>query len=86
METVPKPLDKDIELIDLPARTVAVVEYTGNNTEERMHEASIALQAWLIASGRLALSPVRWALYDAPFTVPFLKRNEAQVDVQETRY
>ena len=83
LETVPKPLDKDIQLVEIPAATVAVVEYSGNNTEEHMEEAATTLKTWLLSSGRLALSPIRFAQYDAPFTIPFLKRNEAQMDVRE---
>lgn len=83
LETVPKPLDPGIELVEVPGCTVAVVQYTGNNTDAHMEEAASKLQAWLTASGRIALSPIRWAMYDAPFTVPFLKRNEVQVDVQD---
>jgi hypothetical protein len=80
--TVPKPLDPDIQLHDLPAATVGVVEYSGNNTEEHMEKAASILKAWLASTRRIALSPIRWAQYDAPFTVPFLKRNEALVDVR----
>jgi hypothetical protein len=83
LETVPKPLDKDILLVEVPACTTAVVEYSGNNTEEHMQEAASRLQAWLLSSGRVALSPIRWAQYDAPFTIPFLKRNEAMLDVKD---
>lgn len=80
--TVPKPLDPDIHLHDLPAATVGVVEYSGNNTEEHMEKAASILRAWLASTRRIALSPIRWAQYDAPYTVPFLKRNEALVDVR----
>ena len=80
-DTLPQPLDTDIQIVEIPARTVAVIRYSGNNTEERRHKSAGALQTWLAASRRVALSPVRWAQYDAPFTLPFLKRNEAQVDI-----
>jgi hypothetical protein len=82
IDTVPKPLDRDIQLVEIPESTVAVVEYSGNNTEEHMEKAASGLRAWLASTGRIALSPIRWAQYDAPFTVPFLKRNEALVDVK----
>jgi len=84
-EDVPKPTDKSIQLRTVPARSIAVVRYTGNNTDERRAEARDKLRGWLALHPEYrADTSVYWAQYDAPFVVPFLKRNEAQVALIET--
>lgn len=78
----PQPLDPGIELVREPVRIVAALRYRGNNTDERRLAATRDLLAALAADPRWrADDEVRWAQYDAPFVIPFLKRNEAQVAV-----
>lgn len=79
--TVPEPLNKDIHFVEVPMRKTVVYQYTGNNNEEKMMEAEKTLKSWLFSSGDHACSDVRWAQYDPPFAIPFLKRNEAQIDI-----
>jgi hypothetical protein len=77
-----QPLDPGIELVREPVRIVAVLRYSGNNSDERRLEATRELLAALAADPRWrADDEVSWAQYDAPFVIPFVKRNEAQVPV-----
>lgn len=79
----PQPNDAGIELVREPVRVVAALRYRGNNSDERRLAASQELLAALAASPRWrADDEVNWAQYDAPFVIPFLKRNEAQVPVK----
>ena len=42
---------------------------------------AVTTDEWLTSSGMKAKSSIRWAQYDPPFAIPFLKRNEAQFDI-----
>jgi hypothetical protein len=78
----PVPNDARVKLRLEPARTVATVRYSGNDDAEKRAHARGALLSWLAQSSRwVRQSHVVWAPYDAPFVIPFLKRNEAQVEV-----
>lgn len=79
--SAPEPIDSNIHLTELPERKTAVFRYSGNNNEEKMKEAEEKLNEWLRSSGLTTKSTIRWAQYDPPFAIPFLKRNEAQIDI-----
>lgn len=82
-ETVPEPADPRVEVIDVPAETVAVVRFTGLLTEEAVAECRRELEKWLAArEDYVADGPYRVAGYDPPFTLPFLRRNEVMIPVK----
>ena len=77
----PKPSDKRVKIVALPARTVAALRYSGSRREAKEKEQTLVktleTSAWQ-ASGR----PYT-LYYDPPFTIPFLRRNEAAVAVEK---
>lgn len=82
-ETVPEPADPRVEVIDVPAETVAVVRFTGLLTEDAVAECRQELEKWLAArEDWVAAGPYRVAGYDPPFTLPFLRKNEVMIPVK----
>jgi hypothetical protein len=82
LETLPEPLDARVVIKQLPAKKVAVLRYSGSLTLEAIAEKSKLLTEWLVQNHYQQLSPTRSAAYDPPWTLPFLRRNEAHVDIQ----
>lgn len=84
LETAPRPLNGDVELVQVPMQTMACLRYSGSNDELRMEQKALQLLEWLSGEpGYSQVAPVRWAQYDGPYTIPFLRRNEVQVQVKE---
>jgi hypothetical protein len=81
METLPKPTNPDIRLVQRPARVMAVHRYSGGWSEGRyeQHER-ILLDALATDRVEVTGTPV-FARYNAPFTPWFLRRNEVMVEV-----
>ena len=78
----PKPDDPAIELVTEPEHKIAVLRYSGNDSDEQRAVHRQRLLDTLSLSTRWAVDKdVYWAQYDAPFTLPFVKRNEAMVAV-----
>lgn len=77
--TAPKPLDKDVDLQQVPPQTMAILRYTGSVDEERIQRKFRELRGWVQSIGWRSISEPLAALYDPPFTIPFLKRNEVLV-------
>ena len=77
----PKPSDTRVKIVALTARTVAALRYSGSRREAKEKEQTLVktleMSAWQ-ASGR----PYT-LYYDPPFTIPFLRRNEAAVAVEK---
>ena len=76
LATAPEPIDPRVQLRDVPARRVAVIQYSGfwsqSNYEEHLAKLQAALRSAELAwSGEPTLSR-----YNPPFTPWFLRRNE----------
>jgi hypothetical protein len=83
LSNAPRPLDSKVIIEEVLPYEVAVISYSGNNTLEqiKLHERKLADwikdQPQVHMKGRFMV-----AQYDAPFVIPFLKRNEIQVRIE----
>jgi hypothetical protein len=76
LETLPEPVDPNVTLRAMPARTLAVIAYSGTWSETRYEEHLKMLQDALGGAGlRWHGEPV-WARFDPPWKPWFLRRNE----------
>lgn len=81
-ETAPEPTDPRVRLLRLPAEDVAALGFSGRWTAETLASETRGLMRALEASSwRPTARPVT-LFYDPPFTLPFLRRNEAAVPVE----
>lgn len=82
METLPQPNDPRVRLVEIPARTFAVVRFSGLGKADAVAQHEKALDAALAGSAwRASGEAVTW-YYDPPWTVPFLRRNEVARPVE----
>jgi hypothetical protein len=82
METLPRPKSDGIAIEERPEETVAVLTFSGLPTERRLEAKTAALRMWLSnANVADAVGPPRYAFYDPPWTLPFLRRNEVMLPV-----
>lgn len=82
LDTLPEPTDPRVSLRLLPARTFAVVRYSGTwskaNYEEHLGELKTRMQG----EGVAAKGEPVWARYNPPFTPWFLRTNEILIEVE----
>jgi len=78
-ETAPVPTDPRVKIVTVPEQTIATLRFTwtGRDLAARQEQlvAALATTNWQPAGAPFGL------FYDAPFTIPFLRRNEAAVAV-----
>ncbi|MGO3929332.1 SOUL family heme-binding protein [Rhodopseudomonas pseudopalustris] len=78
-DTAPVPADDRVRIVKVPEETVATLRFTwtGRDLAERQQQLIAALEnsRWQPTAAPYGL------FYDAPFTIPFLRRNEAAVTV-----
>ena len=82
MPALPKPNNEAVTLRQLPARTFAVLTYSGLNSASRIHEKTAELSAWLNARGAEPMCGPLLARYDPPWTLPMWRRNEIQIELK----
>lgn len=80
--TLPEPLDARVTIREMPARTMAVLSFSGTWSQERYaaHETEL-LAAVRDAALNPAGKPV-FARYNPPFMPWFLRRNEVMIEVR----
>ena len=83
MDTIPEPSDARVTIREIPAHRMAAIRYSGRWTEKNYQEALQELVAWLDASGVEAAGEPVWARYNAPFSLPFMRRNEILIPITD---
>ena len=70
-----------VELVELPARKVAVVSFSGRATEHLLAEQEDRLRGWLAKRGLTANAEPEYAFYNSPMIPGPLRRNEVWLAV-----
>ncbi len=83
METIPRPFDQDIVLREVSGAMVATIRYSGLHSEKNISRYAEKLNKWIIQNGYKPASGPRAATFDPPWTLPFLRRNEVHIDLNE---
>jgi hypothetical protein len=81
VENAPEPGDARVKLRQVPARTVAVAQYSGTWSQPRYDRVEGELRDWLKANGWAAIGTATFARYNPPIMPWFLRRNEVQIEV-----
>lgn len=80
-ETAPVPSDDRVELVAVPERTLAVRRFSWMPTADRIARERESLLSTLADAGVETAGDAFFMGYDAPWTLPFTRRNEVAVEV-----
>lgn len=83
IETLPKPNNQMVKLIEVPAKRFAVIRFTGAANEESLQVRSNELGAYIKANNLNAVSAPAYAFYNPPWTLPFMRRNEVMIEISK---
>jgi hypothetical protein len=82
IETLPKPNNPDVQIVEVPGETLAVLRFSNSRSAEAVAARTLELLRLVASSKWLASgTPVAW-FYDPPWTLPFFRRNEVAVSVR----
>ena len=82
MESLPKPNNSAVVLIERPKEKYAVVVFSGLVRESSYNEKATLLNEFIKIQGLSSVGSLLIARYNPPWTLPFFRRNELMVKVR----
>ena len=83
LSDLPEPEDARVSIEEVPAKTVAVIRFSGWASGSRVSGKTEELLASLDARGIEVIGDPSLNQYNPPWTLPFLRRNEIMVEIVE---
>lgn len=81
MDDLPEPGRRNLKLKEVPQRTIAVVNFSGNVSMTKIQAKKDELLKWIEAKGWIGIGSIELARYNPPFIPGFLKHNELWIEV-----
>jgi len=81
IETLPKPVNPQVALIEVPATRFAVIRFSGFAGQVSLDKQEALLRAFMAERSLIAASLPQYAYYNAPWTLPFMRRNEIMIEI-----
>jgi len=83
MDTLPKPFNGRVTLKETPAKTFAVITFSGTNSDENMKEHQKQLMEYVSSNDLSVIGTPKYAFYNPPWTLPPMRRNEVMIEIQQ---
>lgn len=81
--TLPKPINPQVLIREVPAEKRAVITFSGFYNEDKVQEKTRELQGWMKSKNLKSIGVPQFARYNPPWTLPFMRRNELMIQVQD---
>ena len=83
IDTIPNPINDRIKIIQIPSKRYAVITFSGRSTEANLTKHTSKLEIYMNESSYSKVGNAKYAFYNPPWTLPFLRRNEVQFEIPE---
>lgn len=83
LDTLPKPNDSRVRIVELAARKVAVYSYSGSWSESRYNEKLAEFKKALARESITTVGEPTFARFNSPWALWFLRRNEIWLEVAQ---
>ena len=81
MESLPKPVNAQVRLIEVPSTRFAAIRFSGFAGQDSLDQYEAQLRKLMAERGLTAASTPQYAFYNAPWTLPFMRRNEIMIEL-----
>lgn len=82
MQTLPKPNNPDVKIVQVPAQTYGVIKFSGLAGSKKVAKKTETLKSWMQTQKLVITGTPELARYNPPWTLPFKRRNEVMMAYQ----
>jgi hypothetical protein len=83
LTTLPKPNNPQVNIREIDGKKIAVHQFSGIATESKFQDKFTSLSDWLTKKHLKAKGRPELARYNPPWTLPFFRRNEVMVELEQ---
>jgi effector-binding domain-containing protein len=83
METLPEPKNDRVRLKEIMTKKFVVIKFSGTNSNENVTEHENQLMNYIEANQIKIIDSPKYAFYNAPWTLPFMRRNEVMIEINQ---
>ena len=83
MDSLPVPNNNRVRLKEILTKKFVVIEFSGTNSNENVIEHENQLMNYIEANQIKIIGSAKYAFYNAPWTLPFLRRNEVMIEINK---
>ncbi len=81
MDTLPNPNDNRVTLTEVPAKQFIAMRFSGTSSNENIKTHEEKLLAYIKENNLSITGQAKYAFYNPPWTLPFMRRNEVMFEV-----
>jgi hypothetical protein len=82
IETLPRPVNDCVILKKIPAKTFAVITFSGSSSDKNLKNHENQLMKYVSANELLVIGAPKYAFYNPPWTLSLMRRNEVMIEIQ----
>ncbi len=82
LETLPTPSDSRVKIVMMPVKKYAVMRFSWYRSDSRIKSMQEQLRGALVRDGVVIGGSIAYAGYNAPWTPPWMTRNEVLIELQ----
>ena len=83
METLPEPKNDRVRLKEIMTKKFVVIKFSGTNSNENVTEHENQLMNYIESNQIKIIDSPKYAFYNAPWTLPFMRRNEVMIEINQ---
>ena len=83
MDSLPVPNNNRVRLKEILTKKFVVIEFSGTNSNENVTKHENQLMNYIEANQINIIGSPKYAFYNAPWTLPFLRRNEVMTEINQ---
>lgn len=82
MDSLPKPNNEKVTLRQIDRKTFVVIRFAGRNSDSNLSKYEQQLREFVETQGISVKGSAKYAFYNPPWTLPFMRRNEVMLEVE----